>query len=114
MPHQLKRLARRASIGIGRNGTPGGNNSGDIFIAFSTANQRPMQHRSTPFLEVEMVNDEPLDPVYLAAVDSVEEAVVNAMLAAEDMGGTPYDRLLVQAIDHERLCAVLRQYGRLA
>lgn len=73
-----------------------------------------MQHRSAPFLDVEMVNDEPLDTVYLAAVDSVEEAVVNAMIAAEDMGGTPFDRLLVQAIDHERLRAVLRQYGRLA
>ncbi len=47
-----------------------------------------MQHRSAPFLDVEMVNDEPLDPVYLAAVDSVEEAVVNAMIAAEDMGNT--------------------------
>jgi len=113
MPHQLKRLARRASIGIGRNGTPGGNNSGDIFLAFSTANARPMQHRSELFLTAELVNDEPLDPVYMAAVDSVEEAVVNAMLAAEDMGGTPHDRLLVRAIDHDRLRAVLRDYGRL-
>jgi L-aminopeptidase/D-esterase-like protein len=113
MPHQLKRLARRAAIGIGRNGTPGGNNSGDIFLAFSTANARPMQHRAEPFLAVELVNDEPLDPVYMAAVDSVEEAVVNAMLAAEDLGGTPHDRLLIRAIDHDRLRAVLSGYGRL-
>jgi D-aminopeptidase len=103
MPHQLQRLARRASIGIGRNGTPGGNNSGDIFLAFSTANAHPMAHKAGGHLAIEMVNDEPLDPVYLATVDAVEEAVVNAMLAADDMGGTPHDRFLIRAIDHGRL-----------
>jgi len=112
-PHQLKRLARRAAIGIGRNGTPGGNNSGDIFLAFSTANAHPMAHRANGHLPLEIVNDEPLDPVYMAAVDSVEEAVVNAMLAAEDMGGTPYDRLRIQAIPHEQLAELIRQYGRM-
>jgi L-aminopeptidase/D-esterase-like protein len=112
-PHQLKRLARRAAIGIGRNGTPGGNNSGDIFLAFSTANAHPMAHRASGHLSLEIVNDEPLDPVYMAAVDSVEEAVVNAMLAAEDMGGTPYDRFRIQAIPHERLAELIRQYGRM-
>ncbi len=112
-PHQLKRLARRAAIGIGRNGTPGGNNSGDIFLAFSTANAHPMAHRASGHLPLQIVNDEPLDPVYLAAVDSVEEAVVNAMLAAEDMGGTPYDRFRIQAIPHDRLAELIRQYGRM-
>ncbi|WP_412065547.1 P1 family peptidase [Rhizobium sp. SYY.PMSO] len=112
-PHQLKRLARRAAIGIGRNGTPGGNNSGDIFLAFSTANAHPMAHRASGHLPLQIVNDEPLDPVYLAAVDSVEEAVVNAMLAAEDMGGTPYDRFRIQAISHDRLAELIRQYGRM-
>lgn len=109
MPHQLKRLARRAAIGIGRNGTPGGNNSGDIFLAFSTANAHPMAHRAASHLQIEMVNDEPLDPVYMAAVDSVEEAVVNAMLAAEDMGGTAHDRFEIKAISHEALLAELRR-----
>lgn len=112
-PHQLKRLARRASIGIGRNGTPGGNNSGDIFLAFSTANAHPMAHRAAGHLPLQIVNDEPLDPVYMATVDSVEEAVVNAMLAAEDMGGTPYDRFQIQAIQHDRLAELIRQYGRM-
>jgi L-aminopeptidase/D-esterase-like protein len=112
-PHQLKRLARRASIGIGRNGTPGGNNSGDIFLAFSTANAHPMAHRAAGHLPLEIVNDEPLDPVYMAAVDSVEEAVVNAMLAAEDMGGTPHDRFRIRAIPHDRLAELIRQYGRM-
>jgi len=113
MPHQLKRLARRASIGIGRNGTPGGNNSGDIFLAFSTANAHAMPHRMPGHLTVEMVADTPLDPVYLATVDAIEEAVVNAMLAAETLGGTPHDKLVVKAIDHDALRAVLAQYGRL-
>ncbi|NRP20622.1 Beta-peptidyl aminopeptidase BapA [Ensifer adhaerens] len=111
-PHQLQRLARRAAIGIGRNGTPGGNNSGDIFLAFSTANPQPMAHRAPPRLTLEIVNDEMLDPVYLATVDSVEEAVVNAMLAAEDSGGTAHDRFKIDAIKHGPLVEVLRKYGR--
>jgi len=111
-PHQLKRLARRAAIGIGRNGTPGGNNSGDIFLAFSTANPQPMTHKAPAMLGLDIVNDELLDPVYLAAVESVEEAVVNAMLAAEDSGGTPHDRFRIDAIKHDQLMAVMQQYGR--
>jgi D-aminopeptidase len=113
MPHQLKRLARRATIGIGRNGTIGGNGSGDIFLAFSTANKHAMAHRLPNRIQVELINDQALDPVYMAAVESVEEAVVNAMLAAENMGGSPYDRRLVKAIDHVELCGHLRASGRL-
>ncbi|MDZ5448299.1 P1 family peptidase [Labrys sp. ZIDIC5] len=113
-PHQLQRLARRAAIGIGRNGTPGGNNSGDIFLAFSTANARPMLHRAPPRFGIEILNDERLDPAYLAVVDSVEEAVVNAMLAAEDAGGTPHDRFLIKALPHAPLMELMRRYGRLA
>jgi D-aminopeptidase len=110
-PHQLKRLARRATIGIGRNGTPGGNNSGDIFLAFSTANPQPMAHRAPPMLGLEIVNDELLDPIYLAAVEIIEEAVVNAMLAAEDSGGTPHDRFRINAISQDDLLAVMRKCG---
>ncbi len=112
-PHQLKRLARRAAIGIGRNGTPGGNSSGDIFLAFSTANPQPMAHRAPPLLKLEIVNDEQLDPVYLAAVDSVDEAIVNAMLAAETLGGTVHDRFLIEAIPHDLLANVMRKFGRM-
>ncbi|MDH4983989.1 P1 family peptidase [Aminobacter anthyllidis] len=112
-PHQLQRLARRAAIGIGRGGTPGGNNSGDIFLAFSTANPQPMAHRAPAKLSLEIVNDEKLDPVYAATVDSVEEAVVNAMLAAEDAGGTAFDRFRIQAMPHDQLVAVMRDYGRM-
>ncbi|WP_432288622.1 P1 family peptidase (plasmid) [Aminobacter sp. BA135] len=98
---------------IGRGGTPGGNNSGDIFLAFSTANPQPMAHRAPAKLSLEVVNDEKLDPVYAATVDSVEEAVVNAMLAAEDAGGTAFDRFHIQAMPHDQLVAVMRQYGRM-
>lgn len=111
-PHQLKRLARRAAIGIGRNGTPGGNNSGDIFLALSTANSQPMAHKAPAMLNIDMINDEHLDSIYLAGVESVEEAVVNAMLAAEDSGGTPHDRFRIDAIRHDQLMTIMRQYGR--
>lgn len=84
MPHQLQRLARRAALGIGRGGTPGGNNSGDIFLALSTANPRPMPQFAEARQTFDYLNDEVFDPFYLAAVESVDEAIVNAMLAAED------------------------------
>lgn len=112
-PHQLQRVARRGALGIGRNGTPGGNNSGDIFLAFSTASGHPMLHQAPALRSVEIVNDELLDPIYMAVVDSVEEAVVNAMLAAEDMGGTPFDRFAVRAIQPNRLLELIKQHGRL-
>lgn len=112
-PHQLKRLARRAAIGIGRNGTPGGNNSGDIFLAFSTANAHPMAHKAPATLALEIVNDERLDPIYLAAVDSIDEAIVNAMLAADTLGGTEFDRFLINAIDPSRLVETMKLFGRM-
>ena len=111
-PHQLKRVARRCSIGIGRNGTPGGNNSGDIFLAFSTANPGPMPHQAPAHRMVEMVSDELFDPIYLAVVESVEEAVINAMLAAETTGGTPYDRFRVSALPVDELLDVLVRRSR--
>lgn len=112
-PHQLSRLARRGAIGIGRNGTVGGNNSGDIFLAFSVANDLPMPHRAPSHLRLEMLNDEHLDPLYEAVVQAVEEAVINALVAATDMGGTTWDRVRVKAIDHAALGEVLRRYNRL-
>lgn len=84
MPHQLQRLARRAAIGIGRNGSPGGNSSGDIFLAFSTANRRTRAETETGVLNLDYLSDNDFDPFYLAAVEATEEAVINAMLAGED------------------------------
>jgi D-aminopeptidase len=112
-PHQLRRLAKRAAIGIGRGGTPGGNNSGDIFLAFSTADAREMPQLSPALLRMEYINDEGLDPIYLAAVDAVEEAVVNAMIAAED---TPTFRprgKVCRALPHGPLVEIMRRFGRL-
>lgn len=96
LPSQLERLARRAAIGIGRNGTPSGNSSGDIFLAFTTAND-PGPLPEPPVLRFEAVSNDDLDALYLAAVECVEEAVVNAMLAAETMAGR--DGRVVPAID---------------
>lgn len=85
MPHQLNRLARRATIGIGRHGTPGGNSSGDIFLAFSTANPIPRARLARGAHDYRFLADEEFDPFYMAAVEATEEAVLNAMAAAEDM-----------------------------
>ena len=112
-PHQLSRLARRGALGISRGGTSGGNSSGDIFLAFTTANKRPLPSDTPPTFRIEMINDDYCDPVYQAAVEATEEAVINAMVAARDMGGTPHDRAHVRAIDHAALVDTLRRYGRL-
>ena len=106
-PGQLERLSRRASIGISRSGTPGGNNSGDIFLAFSTANAMALPQLSGPWRTMTMLNDELLDPVYLAAVEAVDEAILNALCAATDV---PLARPAVgtcRAIDTERLMRLL-------
>lgn len=84
MPHQLQRLARRATIGIGRHGTPGGNGSGDIFLAFSTANAMPRADLECGVHDFAFLSDDMFDPYYLAAVEATEEAVLNAMLSARD------------------------------
>lgn len=110
-PHQLQRLARRGSMGIGKNGTVGGNNSGDIFLAFSTANEMGPMHTQPSELNMTFLNDQYCDAVYEAAIQSVEEAVVNAMIAAQDMGGTQWDRCTVKAIDHAKLQKLLKQAG---
>ncbi len=100
IPTQLERLARRASIGIGRGGTPSGNNSGDIFLAFSTAND-PGNLPEKPRVHFDALGNDMLDPLFLAAVESVEEAVLNAMIGAETMAGKNGRR--VEAIDHSLL-----------
>jgi D-aminopeptidase len=107
-PSQLERLARRASIGIGRAGTPGGNNSGDIFLAFSTANEMPLPQLSGPWRQMLMLNDELLDPVYLAAVEAIDEAILNALCAAEDVPLARPRKGICRAIDHTYLRALTK------
>lgn len=113
-PLSLRHLARRAAIGIGRNGTPGGNNSGDLFLAFSTANDCQLPHLSPARMAFEYLNGEVLDPLYLAAVEAIEEAVVNALVAAESMTTVKPPDLVCRAIDHDELRAVMGRYQRLS
>ncbi len=103
LPGQLERMARRAAIGIGRGGTPSGNSSGDIFFAFSTAND-PGPLPEPPLLSLRAVTNDDLDPLYMAVVECVEEAVVNAMLAAETMLGRK--GRVVPALDGEAVAAL--------
>jgi D-aminopeptidase len=110
LPHQLKRIARRASMGIARNGSIASNGSGDIFIAFSTANASAGQ--AGPAATLTMLTNDNMSGLFQATVEATEEAVINAMVAARDMTG---DRgHLVKALPHEKLRDVLRRHGRLA
>ena len=109
MPHQLKRIARRVSLGIGRTGSIAGNGSGDIFIAFSTAN--PGASDVDHVVDLKMVPNDKLDPLFAATVEATEEAIVNAMVAATDMTGINGHH--VRALPHDQLRAVLAKYNRL-
>ncbi|HEY6482194.1 MAG TPA: P1 family peptidase [Steroidobacteraceae bacterium] len=109
LPTQLKRLARRVPLGLGRDGSVSGNGSGDIFIAFSTANEQAGS--SEGIREVRMLPNDSLDELFAATVNATEEAVVNAMVAARDMTGADNHRVI--ALPHERLREVLRKYNRL-
>ena len=104
----LRHLARRAAIGIGRGGTPSGNSSGDIFLAFSVASPGPMPQQAGPLLARSELNNEILDPIYLAAVEAVEEAVINALVAGVDVDAVSPKGLTVRAIDTEKLAAMFR------
>lgn len=105
LPHQLKRLARRASLGIARNGSYSGNGSGDIFIAFSTANASASQ---VAMSSLTALGNEQLDPLFLATAQAVEESIINAMIAAEPMTG--YKGNQAAAIDHQTLIKLLMDH----
>jgi len=107
MPHQLQRLARRAAIGIGRHGTPSGNNSGDIFLAFSTANPIPRADLDCGVHDFRFLADGTFDPYYLAAVEATEEAVLNAMLAARDFTTLKPSGKTCRALDADLLLDAL-------
>jgi len=109
LPHQLKRLAQRISLGIGRTGGYGRNGSGDIFIAFSTANPDAFQRYD--FSEVNMLPNDLIDPLLEGTVQVVEEAIINAMVAAETMEGINGNKSY--ALPHGLLVEVLKKYNRL-
>ena len=109
LPHQLRRVARRAALGIGRMGGIAGSSSGDLFLAFSTGPTGSSNEGAVA--SVSMLQDDRIDPVYQATVEATEEAIINALLAAKTMTGA--DNLRVPALPHDRLRNVLKKYGRL-
>ena len=109
LPHQLKRLVKRAAMGLARNGSIAGNGSGDIFVAFSTANRSVGETASVA--TVKMLPNDRITPLFAATAQSTEEAIINAMIAAEDMTGINGNK--VYAIPHDRLRQVLKKYNRL-
>jgi D-aminopeptidase len=108
LPQQLKRLARRASLGLARNGSYGGDGSGDLFLAFSTANEAASQ---TEAYSVRALANAQMNPLFLATVQGVEESIVNALVAAETMTGVNGNT--VPAIDAVELKKILRRFERL-
>jgi D-aminopeptidase len=108
LPHQLKRLVTRAALGVGRMGGKGENSSGDIFVAFSTAN--PRTAADTGIAHVEMVPNAAINPLFYATVQATEESILNALLAAETMTGADDARVFALPVD--RLMAAMKKYGR--
>jgi len=109
IPTQLKRVVRRATLGLGRDGSFSGDGSGDIFIAFSTAN--PGAGGPAAVHDLKMLANQQMNPIFLATVQATEEAVINAMVAAETMTGI--NDYTVVALPHDRLREVLKKYNRL-
>ena len=110
LSHQLKRLARRAGMGLARMGSYAGDGSGDIFVAFSTANAAALS--GAPYGSAEFLENGRMDPLFEATVQATEEAIVNSLIAARDMEGE--GGRYAKAIPHAELVALLKKYGRLA
>jgi len=108
LPHQLKRIATRVSLGVGRMGGHGGNSSGDIFVAFSTAN--PHVYGDSGVARVDMLRNDLINPLFYATVQATEEAIINALLAADTMTGI--DDFRVYSLPVDRLRVVMAKYGR--
>jgi D-aminopeptidase len=109
LSHQLKRLARRAALGVARTGSSSGNGSGDIFVAFSTANAEA--NKPTGTVQLSMLPNERMNSLFEATVQATEEAIINALVAAETMAGI--DGHKVFALPHDRLKQVLKKYNRM-
>jgi len=108
--HQLKRLARRASLGLARTGSRSGNGSGDLFLAFSTANPGAAKTEGT--VAITMLPNDRMNPLFAATVEATEEAIVNSMIAADTMTGV--NGYTVKALPQDELVRILRKHNRLA
>jgi D-aminopeptidase len=109
VPHQLRRIAQRISLGIARTGGTAGNGSGDIFLAFSTANRGAAARGGVK--QLAMLSNDEIDPLFDATVEATEEAIINALVAAKTMTGINGNT--IYALPHDQLRAVLQKYGRL-
>jgi L-aminopeptidase/D-esterase-like protein len=109
LPHQLKRIAARVAIGVGKVGGRGENGSGDIFIAFSTANSNAFNREETKL--VEQISNDQIDPLFDATVQAVEEAIINAMVAADTMEGINGNK--VYGLPHNKVISILKKYNRI-
>jgi L-aminopeptidase/D-esterase-like protein len=110
LPHQLKRLAKRATIGMARTGGMGGNGSGDIFMAFSTANSNAAYGDEKGLSNVQTLSNDHIDPLLSASALATEEAIINSLIAAESITGR--NGLSVEALPHATLQNILKQYNR--
>jgi D-aminopeptidase len=108
LPHQLKRIAKRATMGLARMGSYAGNGSGDIFLAFSTANAGSLKGDAVS--QASFVGMDHIDGLFEATVQATEEAIVNAMIAAHDMQGN--DGHYAKAIPHAELVRLMKKFGR--
>lgn len=109
LPHQLRRIALRIGLGVGRTGGTAGNGSGDIFLAFSTANKGAAARGGLKGLS--MLSNDDIDPLFDATVEATEEAIINALIAARTMTGINGNTL--HGIPHDQVRDILRKYGRL-
>ena len=107
LPHQLQRVARRAALGLARTGSTAGNGSGDIFIAFSTANAGAAS--AAPTYQAAMLSNRRISALFDATVQATEEAIINALIAGETMTGFKGTR--VEGIPHARVKEILKKYG---
>ena len=113
LPHQCERLAQRAGLGIARAGGTGGHTSGDLFIAFATGNRLPQEHEDRPrtvTYDVRAVGDGVIDALFDGAIESTEEAIINALIAARTTVGR--DGVTAHALPHDRLLEIMARYGR--
>ncbi len=109
LPHQLKRIAARVALGVGKAGGRGENGSGDIFISFSTANPSAFQRDN--FTKPDVLPNDLINPLFEATVQAVEEAIINAMVAAETMEGINGNK--AYALPHQLVIDVLKKYNRM-
>ena len=110
LPHQLKRLAKRAALGMARTGSLGGNGSGDIFLAFSTAHPTAARGDEKGLTTIQALSNNFIDPLLMASAYATEEAIINSMIAAADMTG--HKGVSVKALPHDQVRELMMQYNR--